>query len=470
MGIFKGKREDYSWALQAEPVPEGAEPVGDGAWRLMQPSRRFGEPGIYKLYEPPRPPESLWTRALRIFEDAILMGLDPEEAIARAVERAIPWRGRSWFRRKGENPPEDVVKAREALAYYLKRDLLGVGPLTPMIMDQRVEDIEFPLTGDDAIYVYRGGWFRTNVRLSKRDSEALARRLAEKLGRQITRAHPVAEGILELGGQSVRVHALLNPDGRGGATIHIRLYRRKPSLRELVRLGMLSPSIAAYLKLATVHGIPSIIYGRVGAGKTTLLNAIVLEIPPSRHVVVVEDTTELWFPEGTNFTRLLGRVSEEEIGTQPTIEELVRAVLRMRPDYIIVGESRGKEARVLAQYVRLGASGATTFHANTVHEAVDRLRALGLEDDLIEEFRIWVRVAEVPVNGARARAVVELHEQVEPTEFRLVTRLDFARRVWTPISMASLKIFDWIMEREPGVTREELTQEFADYKAQFEGV
>ncbi|MDK2464867.1 MAG: ATPase, T2SS/T4P/T4SS family, partial [Candidatus Korarchaeota archaeon] len=356
MGILRGKKDlDLGWARPAL-VPEGAVPIADGAFRVVIPPPSRGEPGEYVLYEPPRPPGEVWNRAREAFEEGVLSGLPPADAIEAAVERAIPWK-RGLLGRGPRDPPDEVLRAREALRYHLRRDILGLGPLTPLLLDQFLEDVALPLTGDRHVYVYSGDWYRTNIMLSVRESEALARRLGERLGKQLTAAHPVAEGILSLGGQTVRIHALLNPEGRGGATIHIRMYRRKPSLKELVYLGMLSPSIAAYLKLATVHGIPAVIFGRVGAGKTTLLNAVLLEIPRSRHLVVVEDTPELWFPEGTNFTRLLGRVSPEDPGTQPTIEELVRSVLRMRPDYIVVGEARGREAVVLAQYVRLGASG-----------------------------------------------------------------------------------------------------------------
>lgn len=337
----------------------------------------------HAVQEPSLPDEVLEELKGEIFREILEKGR--EKAIESAVkkhERRVP---------------------REVLIHVIKRDIFGLGEIQPLLHDPSIEDIVYPLTGDDAIYVNMGGgWMRTNLRMSREKSKKIAFRLAELMGRQLSYGHPRAEGMVEIDGVKARAHVLLTEDG---AVISIRKYGREMDLLDLVRSGTLTTDLAAYLEMAVVHGLSGLIIGETGTGKTTLLKALLERIPENKRIVVVEDSEEIWLSGRRNFTRLVGR-------DQHTLVDLMKDVLRMRPDYVVLGEARGEETRLLAQYIRFGGSGLTTFHASSIRSALRRLVSYPIElnRDVIEDISLFILIKRMP-DGKR-----QVIEVAEPSE------------------------------------------------------
>ncbi len=295
--------------------------------------------GIYEVFEPERPPEDLLREVLRKTV-RYLERMPLEKAINRVITEI-----------SSKFTDEQTA---EIFSYYVSRDLLGLRELHPLIMDPDVEDISYGISGGCRLYVNLSGeWYPTNLTLNRELSEELAFKLAERMRKQLNMSNPRVEGVIKVKGTPIRVHILLNPDGAGGASISMRKFVRSPSLKDLVSEGLLQTEEAAYLELMVKHGMSGLIVGETGAGKTTLLTSLLNEIPANRKVVLIEDSAEISLVGVRNFTRVLVRQGGEP-GSRPTLEDLLRDVLRMRPNYIILGEARGRETRMLFQYIRLG--------------------------------------------------------------------------------------------------------------------
>ncbi|MGC8932634.1 MAG: ATPase, T2SS/T4P/T4SS family [Candidatus Methanodesulfokora sp.] len=339
--------------------------------------------GEYTVNEPTLPEEILEELKGEIFGKILEKGKD------KAIESAVK-------KYEGKIP-------KDLLIYIIRRDIFGLGEIQPLLLDPSIEDIVYPLTGDDTVYVnINGNWMRTNIRINNDKSKEIAFRLAELMGRQLSYGHPRAEGMIELDGIKARAHVFLTEDG---AVISIRKYTKEISLLDLVKSGTITADLAAYLEMAVVHGLSGLIIGETGTGKTTLLKALLERIPENKRVVVVEDSEEIWLRGRRNFTRLVGR-------DQHTLVDIMKDVLRMRPDYVVLGEARGEETKLLAQYIRLGGSGLTTFHASSIRSALRRLISYPIElnRDVIEDFSLFILIKRMP-DGKR-----QVVEVAEPNE------------------------------------------------------
>ncbi len=386
-------------------------------------SRRISG-GTYEVFEPERPPEDLLKevlrRAVRYLEKMSL-----EKAVNRAISEIS-------YKFADE-------QTAEIFSYYVSRDLLGLRELHPLIMDPDVEDISYGISGGCRLYVNIGGkWYPTNLTLSREFSEELAFKLTERMGKQLNMSNPRAEGVIRVEGVPIRVHVLLNPDGVGGASISVRKFVRSPSLKDLVSGGSVQAEVAAYLELMVRHGMSGLIVGETGAGKTTLLSSLLNRIPSNRKVVLIEDSAEVSLMGVRNFTRIVVRQSEDP-GSEPTLEDLLRDVLRMRPDYIILGEARGRETRMLFQYIRLGGTALTTFHAISCDDAVKRLTSFPLDVNPTLITDLLAIVLMKRINGARK--VVEVAEPRERGLVRVFSLKD-------GFSLDRSRIFSKIAERE----------------------
>ncbi|RLG51452.1 MAG: hypothetical protein DRN99_08510, partial [Thermoproteota archaeon] len=294
------------------------------------------------LVEIPQPPRELMEE-LRSYIEAMLGSKPIRELVKDAVIRAAKARG--W------NPPRELLKAA---TYYLLRDLEGLGKLTPLLKDPEIEDIKLPSRGDRRLWVMlsgRTGWLPTNVELTEEEARELVLKMAELCGKQVSLASPRLEGKLPSG---ERVQAALGYEvSEGGTTFVIRKYvRRELTLRDWVKQRAISPEAAAYLWLLVEEGISGLVVGETGSGKTTFLSSLLRLIPWDKSIITVEDTPEITL-DHENWIQLVtrpGHGSAREIG----YADLMRDVLRMRPDYCIVGESRGEETRILAQFIAMG--------------------------------------------------------------------------------------------------------------------
>ena len=267
-----------------------------------------------------------------------------------------------------------VVKTPET-KYYIFRDFIGLGKIEPLLKDPNIEDISCDGVGVP-IYVYhkdsRFGSLRTNILFkTKRELDNFVMKLAERCGKTVSIANPLLDGVLPDGS---RVQTTLESDiARRGSNFTIRKFSEKPLTPvDLLKFGTVNLTQMAYFWLAIEYGSSIFVSGGTASGKTTLLNVLSFFIKPQLKIVSIEDTAELrlahphWVPQ-------IARVPIATEKKDIDLYELLRESLRQRPDYIIVGEVRGREAYVLFQQIALGHGGLATIHAENFSKLVDRL-------------------------------------------------------------------------------------------------
>jgi pilus assembly protein CpaF len=265
---------------------------------------------------------------------------------------------------------------RSRLAEELIEETTGLGPLAPLMADPAITDIL--VNGPKQVWVERFGRLeRTDVRF--RDQDQIVRvieRIASIVGRRIDTASPMAD--LRLADGS-RVNATLPPVTIDGPTISIRRFGRKRLRRDdLLKLGMMSREMLAFLDVSVRHRINILISGGTGAGKSTLLGAMAETIPQNERIITIEDTAELILDQ-EHVVRMETRPANVEGRGLIAARDLVINALRMRPDRIVVGEVRGGEALDMLQAMNTGHDGSmTTIHSNSPRDALSRLETMVL--------------------------------------------------------------------------------------------
>lgn len=263
------------------------------------------------------------------------------------------------------------AEEQRALAAALTDDMIGLGPLEPLIHDETITDIM--VNGPKQIYVERGGKLElTNV--SFRDNAhvmSVATRIVTRIGRRVDESNPMVDARLEDGS---RVNVIAPPLAIDGASISIRKFSKKSiTLDTMHQQGNASEALSTVLKIASRSRLNILISGGTGSGKTTLLNAMSRMIDHSERIVTIEDAAELQLQQ-PHVVRLETRPPNLEGGGEITMRHLVKNALRMRPDRIILGEVRGAEALDMLQAMNTGHDGSMcTVHANTPREALTRL-------------------------------------------------------------------------------------------------
>ncbi|WP_151773398.1 TadA family conjugal transfer-associated ATPase [Streptomyces abyssomicinicus] len=295
---------------------------------------------------------------------------------------------RRWLAESGADPtPARVAQAlRErggrvlgdaevlGAAVRLRSELVGSGPLEPLLADPEVTDVL--VSAPDRVWVDRGaGLELTGVIFP--DAVAvrrLAQRLASVTGRRLDDARPWVDARLPDG---TRLHAVLPPVAVGCACLSLRVVRSRAfTLGELTRAGMVPPGGEGVLRALVDARLSFLISGGTGTGKTTLLSALLSLTGPSERIVLAEDSSELR-PDHPHVVRLESRPANQEGAGLVTLEDLVRQALRMRPDRLVVGEVRGAEVVHLLAALNTGHSGCGTVHANAAADVPARLEALG---------------------------------------------------------------------------------------------
>jgi pilus assembly protein CpaF len=257
----------------------------------------------------------------------------------------------------------------------LRAELVGVGPLEPLVRDPDVTDVL--VNGGAGVWVDRGrGVERVRVDMGGEAAvRALATRLAAAAGRRLDDAAPFVDARLPGG---VRLHVALPPLVEGGTHISLRIpARRALGLDELVARGTVPAAWVGVLRAVVAERRAFVVSGGTGAGKTTVLGALLGLVPPAERIVVVEDCAEVRV-EHPHVVRLESRAANVEGRGAVTMTDLVRQALRMRPDRLVVGEVRGAEVRELLAALNTGHEGGCgTLHANAATEVPARLEALG---------------------------------------------------------------------------------------------
>ncbi|MEU8252943.1 TadA family conjugal transfer-associated ATPase [Micromonospora inaquosa] len=261
------------------------------------------------------------------------------------------------------------------IADRVRDDLVGAGPLAPLLADPEVTDV---LVNGARVWVDRGsGLHQVAVPVgSVEDVRRLAQRLIASAGRRLDDGSPYADARLPDG---TRLHAVLPPVATDGPYLSLRTFRHRPfTLDELVRQGTVPRPLAPLLAAVVAARLAYLVTGGTGSGKTTLLNTLLGMVPATERIVLVEDAAELR-PGHPHVVGLQARTANVEGTGVVSLADLVRQALRMRPDRLVVGECRGGEVVDLLAALNTGHDGgAGTLHANTPSDVPARLEALGM--------------------------------------------------------------------------------------------
>ncbi len=305
---------------------------------------------------------------------------------------------------------------RERMIDELVDETLGLGPLEPLMADPTISDIL--INGPHTIYVERRGKLeRTEARfLDLEHLLNIVQRIASRVGRRIDEASPMVDARLPDGS---RVNAIMRPLALDGALVSIRRFSTRPLLAgDLVARKSATGEMIEFLAACVKARLNVMISGGTGSGKTTLLNMLSSYIPDGERIVTIEDAAEIQLQQ-PHVGRLETRPPNLEGRGEITCRELLRNSLRMRPDRIIVGECRGKEAFDMLQAMNTGHDGGmTTIHANDARDAVNRLEMLvGMAAPELPMWFIHRQIAsaiQIVVQTARlsggARKIVQIAE------------------------------------------------------------
>ena len=271
----------------------------------------------------------------------------------------------------------------------IQNEIMGYGPITPLLQDNAITEIM--VNAPNEIYVEIDGKIAKDETVSFINDKHIIRtiqRIVQPLGRTIDAANPMVDARLRDGS---RLNAVIPPLSLKGPVLTIRKFNKKlESIDDLLRGGSLTVNMARFLEAAVQAKLNIIISGGTGTGKTTLLNVLSGFLGEDERIITIEDAAELKLHQNHVIsleTRLTNYEGEGEI----TVRDLVRNSLRMRPDRIIVGEVRGKEAFDMMQAMNTGHEGSlTTLHANNPVDALNRLETMILMNEM-----------EIPVSAVR---------------------------------------------------------------------
>jgi len=291
------------------------------------------------------------------------------------------------------------------LVYQIVNDMMGLGPLEPLLEDDGITDIM--INGPKQVYVERGGRldltsvsFEDNTHLLN-----ICNRIVSRIGRRVDEASPICDARLMDGS---RVNIIIPPLAIDGPSVSIRKFgKRQIGFDQMVQQGNISPAMATMLRIAARCRLNMVVSGGTGSGKTTMLNALSGMIDNGERVVTIEDAAELRMQQ-PHVVRLETRPANLEGNGEVTMRDLVKNALRMRPDRIILGEVRGPEAIDLLQAMNTGHDGSMgTLHANRPREALTRL-----------ENMVTMGVASLPPKAIRLQIAGSLQLIVQISRMR----------------------------------------------------
>jgi pilus assembly protein CpaF len=306
---------------------------------------------------------------------------------------------------------------RKQLVHDVLDELLGLGPLEPLLKDPTITDIL--VNGHERVFVERYGVLEPSAVRFKDEKHLLRiiQKIVSAVGRRIDESSPMVDARLADGS---RVNAIVAPLSLDGAALSIRKFARVPiSMQRLVEIGSMPPQVSEVLQAIVGSRRNVLISGGTGSGKTTMLNAMSAFIDGRERIVTIEDSAELQLQQ-EHVVRLETRPQNIEGKGEITQRELVKNALRMRPDRIILGEIRAGEAFDMLQAMNTGHDGSmTTVHANTSRDALSRVEQM-----------IGMSGIEIPARSARAQIASALNVVIQ------VARLSDGRRKL--ISMSEL--------------------------------
>jgi len=321
---------------------------------------------------------------------------------------------------------EELDKQRHALNHAERKqlvddvldELLGLGPIEPLLKDATITDIL--VNGYDNVFVERYGVLEPTVVRFKDERHLLRiiQKIVSAVGRRVDESSPMVDARLADGS---RVNAVVPPLALDGSLLSIRKFAKTPiSMPRLVEIGSVPSQVAEVLKAVVAARLNVLISGGTGSGKTTMLNAMSAYIDNRERIVTIEDSAELQLQQ-EHVARLETRPANIEGKGEIAQRDLVKNSLRMRPDRIIVGEVRGGEAFDMLQAMNTGHDGSmTTVHANTPRDALSRVEQM-----------IGMSGIDIPARSARAQISSAIHVVVQ------IARLSDGRRKLVSLSELS---------------------------------
>jgi flagellar protein FlaI len=323
-----------------------------------------------------------------------------------------------------KNKVEEIIKnyrvnvAKEAvnkLMYFIRQDFIGYGKIEPLMKDHLIEDISADGV-NIPIYVWHREYESLSTNIVFKTSQELNSftiRLAYLAGRQISLATPMLDATLPDGSRIQLTYG--SEVTRKGSTFTIRRFRVDPlTISDLIAFNTLSPEMAAYFWYIIENRASVLVAGGVAAGKTTTLNCLSMFIKPELKIVSVEDTAELNLAH-ENWIPSVVRVGADEKGAGTiTLFDLLKTAVRQRPDFIIVGEVRGKEAYTLFQAMATGHLGLGTIHAESAEAVLQRLESepMNIPRQMLTMIDGILIQSRVEIKGKPARRVRTVTEVV----------------------------------------------------------
>jgi len=361
--------------------------------------------------------------------------------------------------------------SRDKVTYYIIRDYVGYGPIDVMMNDPRIEDVSCDGVGIP-LFVYHQKYESIKTSVVFTDDDVLnsfAVSLGQRCMKQLSVASPILDGTSTEGH---RVQATYSREvTTRGSSFTIRRFKEKPFTPvELVKFRTASTAMVAYIWIAIEHGKSMMVCGGTASGKTATLNSAALFIRPGAKIVSIEDTREInlphenWIPGATR-SGVGERGADGKAAGEIDMYDLVRAALRQRPNYIIVGEVRGKETYTMFQAMATGHPTMSTMHADSVKSMVNRLEnpPINTPRILLTALNFVVIQTHARIGDSIVRRIKQIVELVgfEPETNELITNTVYE---WDPANDSFVYkghsfLFDEIMEMK-NLTHEEMESEF----------
>ncbi|HKZ49377.1 MAG TPA: type II/IV secretion system ATPase subunit [Thermoplasmata archaeon] len=361
--------------------------------------------------------------------------------------------------------------SREKMTYNIIRDFIGYGSVQVLMDDAQIEDVSCDGVGIP-LFVFHQKYesIKTTVAFEDEDDlNSFVVSLGQRCGKQISVANPILDGTAVEGH---RVQATYSREvTTRGASFTIRRFKEKPFTPvELVKFNTASPEMVAYVWIGMEHGNSMMVCGGTASGKTATLNSAALFIRPGAKIVSIEDTREInlphenWIP-GTTRSGVGERGPDGKAAGEIDMFDLVRAALRQRPNYIIVGEVRGKETYTMFQAMATGHPTISTMHADSVKSMVNRLEnpPINTPRILLTALKFVIIQAHARVGESVVRRIKQIVELVgfEPETNELITNTvyEWDQATDSFIYRGHSFVLDELMEMK-NMTHEEMEQEF----------
>ena len=373
--------------------------------------------------------QTVHTRLLNIIDLSLIDTL--QEAQARAQIKEICHRVMS------EDSAPLNVEQRQHIVQRIEDEILGLGPLEPLLQDSTISDIL--VNGAHQVYIERDGKLHESDVCFNDDRHLMniIDRIVSQVGRRIDESSPMVDARLKDGS---RVNAIIPPLALNGPTLSIRRFNVDLlTIENLIEFGSLTESFSRVLEAIVASRLNVLISGGTGSGKTTLLNVLSGFIPVDERVVTIEDSAELQLRQ-PHVVRLESRPANIEGKGEVTTRDLVRNSLRMRPERIVIGEVRGAEALDMLQAMNTGHDGSlTTVHANSPRDALGRI------ETMVSMSGVAFPVATLRAQMASAIDVVIQIERSEDGRRRLVSMQEIDGMEGEIITMSEL--FSFVREK-----------------------